>query len=103
MDNFCFTCQNNVPIVMVDLPPAYGLVLGRELNFPLGGNIINDGSCMMVPNKCREFTRIPREQKNPIFFEIKDKNGFENFLDFGLGSYIVLEEESPICHINESL
>ena len=61
---------------------------------------MNDGSCMMVPNKCKEFTRIPREPKNPVFFEIKDNDGFENFLEFGLGSYTILEEENPISHTN---
>ena len=55
-------------IVVVDLPPAYGLVLGEAWSFPLGGYIMNGGSCMMVPNKIREFTRIPGEPKNPIFF-----------------------------------
>ena len=37
-------------IIVVDLPLAYGLVLGWEWNFSIGGYIMNDGSCMMVPN-----------------------------------------------------
>ena len=64
---------------------------------------MNDGSCMTVSNKSGEFTMIPREPKNLIFFEIKYNDGFENFLDFFLGTYIVLEEENPISHTNESL
>lgn len=64
---------------------------------------MNDGSCMMVPNKSGEFTRIPREPKNMVFFKIQENDGFENFLEFGLGSYVVLEEENPISHTDESL
>ena len=90
-------------IIVVDLPPTYGLVLGWEWTFPSGGYIMNDGSCMMIPNKCGEFTKIPREPKNMVFFKIKANDGFESFLDFGLGSYVVLEEENPISHTDESL
>ena len=38
-------------IVVDDLPPTYGVVIRWEWNFPLGGYIMNDGYCMMVPNK----------------------------------------------------
>lgn len=82
-------------IIVVYLPLAYGIVLRQEWTFPLGGYIMNDGTCMMIPNKNGEFTRIQREPKKPIFFEMKDNDGFEDFLDFGLRSYVVLEEEEP--------
>ena len=45
-------------IVVVDLPPAHSLVLGREWSYPLGGYLMNDGSCMMLPSKDGGLTRI---------------------------------------------
>jgi hypothetical protein len=38
-------------IVVVDLPPTYGVVCGRDWSSMIGGNIMNNGSCMMLPDK----------------------------------------------------
>jgi hypothetical protein len=35
-------------IIVVDLPPTYGVVLGRDWSSMIGGYIMNDGSCMML-------------------------------------------------------
>lgn len=60
-------------ILVVDLPIAYGLVLAKEWIFPLGGYLMNNGNCMMLPNKDNQLTRITREPKNLVSFE-KNKN-----------------------------
>jgi hypothetical protein len=38
-------------IIVVELPTTYVVVLVREWCFPFGRYIMNDGSCMMLPNK----------------------------------------------------
>jgi hypothetical protein len=38
-------------IIVVDLPLAYGVVLGRYWSSMIGGYIMNDGSCMMFQEK----------------------------------------------------
>jgi hypothetical protein len=40
-------------IILVDLPPAYGVVLGRDWSSMIEGYIMNDGSCMMLLRKRR--------------------------------------------------
>jgi hypothetical protein len=53
-------------IIVVDLPATYGVVLGREWCFPLGGYIMNDGSCMMLPNKDGGLTKVLCEKGIPF-------------------------------------
>jgi hypothetical protein len=60
-------------IIVVDLPPTYSLVLGREWSHPLGVYLMNYGSCMMLPSKDGGLTRIPRESKQPICFQGKEE------------------------------
>jgi hypothetical protein len=36
-------------IIVVDLPPTYGVALGRDWTSMIGGYIMNNGSCMMLP------------------------------------------------------
>jgi hypothetical protein len=38
-------------IIVIDLPPAYDIVLGRDWCSLIGGYIMNVGSCMMLSNK----------------------------------------------------
>jgi hypothetical protein len=63
--------QQVFTIIVVDLPATYGVVLGREWCFPLGGYIMNDGICMMFPNKYGGFNRVPCEYRNPLLFKKK--------------------------------
>jgi hypothetical protein len=51
-------------IIVVDLPPTYGVVLGRYWSSMIGGYIMNDGSCMMLPGKEGAMIKVPREPKN---------------------------------------
>lgn len=44
-------------ITVVDLPAAYGVFIGRDF-LKLGGYIMNNGSCMMLPTKDGGFTKI---------------------------------------------
>ena len=76
---------------MIDLPPTYSSILGHEWSYPLGGYLMNDGSYMMLPNMDGSLTRVPHETKKHVFFQNKEENGMDNFLDMGLGNYVVLE------------
>jgi len=58
-------------ITMVDLSTTYGVILGQEWSFPLGGYIMNDGHCMMFPTKDGIFTNVLQEPKRPKYFEKK--------------------------------
>jgi hypothetical protein len=53
-------------IVVVDLPPAFGFVLGRYWSCIIGGHIMNDGSFMMLPGKEGEMIKVPREHMKPL-------------------------------------
>jgi hypothetical protein len=45
-------------IVVVDLPPTYGVVLGRDWSLMIGGYIMNGKNCMMLPNKDGTMVRV---------------------------------------------
>lgn len=93
-------------IVLVDLCPAFRLVLVFEWSYPLGGYLINDGRCMMLPSKDGCLTKVPKETKNPIFFQRKEEEAMDNFLDFGFGNYVALEDitnKNPIGPIFQGL
>jgi hypothetical protein len=59
-------------IIVVDLPATYGVVLGCDWCSMIGGYIMNDGSCMMFPNKDGNLIKVPREQRNLISFEKRE-------------------------------
>jgi hypothetical protein len=46
-------------IIVVDLPPAYGVVMGRDRMYMINGYIINDESCMMLPGKEGVMIKVP--------------------------------------------
>jgi hypothetical protein len=48
-------------IIVVDLPPTYGVVLGQYWSFTIGGYIIIHGSCMILPNKDGTLVKFPQE------------------------------------------
>jgi hypothetical protein len=80
-------------IIVVDLPPTYGVVLGRDWFSLIGGYIMNDGSCMMLPNKYGTMIRVPREHRNPISFKKKENEVMKNYVDAGIGNYVVFSTE----------
>jgi hypothetical protein len=59
-------------IIVVDLFPSYGVVLGRNRCSLIGGYIMNDGSCMMLPNKDGTMIRVPRKHRKTILFKKKE-------------------------------
>ena len=79
-------------IIVVDLPLAYSLIIGQEWIYPLGGDLMNDGSCMMLPNKDGRFTKVPCEENNPICYQRKEDQGMDNFSYMGLGNYVILKD-----------
>jgi hypothetical protein len=80
-------------IIVVDLPPTYGVVLGRDWSSLIGGYIMNDGSCMMFPNKYGTMIRVPREPRKPFSFKKKDNELMQDYIDVGIGNYVVLDQE----------
>jgi hypothetical protein len=48
-------------IIVVELPPAYGFVLGRDWTSMIGGYIMNDGSCMMFLGKEGAMIKFPHD------------------------------------------
>jgi hypothetical protein len=47
---------------------------------------------MIIPSKDGGLTRIPRETKKPICFQRKEEEEMDNFLDLGLGNYVISED-----------
>jgi hypothetical protein len=80
---------------VVDLPPTYGVVLGRDWCSLIGGYIMNDGSCMMLPNKDGTMVKVPREARKPVSFRKKDNELMQDYIDVGIGNYVVLDPEHP--------
>jgi hypothetical protein len=66
-------------IIIVDFSPSYGVVLGRDWCSLIGGYIMNDGNCMMLPNKDETMIRFPRENRNPISFKKKENKVMQNY------------------------
>jgi len=46
-------------IIVVDLPPSYGVMLGRDWCSLIGGYLMNDGNCMMFHNTYGTMVRVP--------------------------------------------
>jgi hypothetical protein len=80
-------------ITVVDLPPAYGVVLGRDWSAMIGGYIMNDGSCMMLPNKDGTMMRVPREPRKPFSFKKKYNELMQGYVDADIGNYAMLDQE----------
>jgi hypothetical protein len=77
-------------IIVVDFPPACGVLLGRDWCSLIGGYIINDGSFIMLPNKYGTMVMIPRENRNPISFKKNENKEMKNYIDDGIGNYAIL-------------
>jgi hypothetical protein len=63
---FCAWITSTPYILVEDIPPTYGVFLGRDWCSIIGGYIMNDGSCMMFPNKNGAMVRVPREVRKPF-------------------------------------
>jgi hypothetical protein len=46
-------------IIVVDMPPTYEVVLGRDWISMISGYIMNDDSCMMLPGKEGSMIKVP--------------------------------------------
>jgi hypothetical protein len=80
-------------IIVVDLPPAYGVVLGRDWSSMIEGYIMNDGSCMMLPGKEGAMIKVPHEPRRPFSFKKKDNELMEDYIDVGIRNYVILDME----------
>jgi len=80
-------------IIVVDIPPTYGVVLGRDWSSLIGDYIMNDGSCMMLSNKYEAMIRVPQEPRKPFYFKKNDNELMQDYIDASIGNYIVLDPE----------
>jgi hypothetical protein len=78
---------------VVDPPHAYRFVLGRDWSSMIGGYIMNDGSCMMLPEKEGAMIKVPREPRRPFSFKKKDNELMEDYIDVGIKNYVILDME----------
>jgi hypothetical protein len=62
---------------VVDLPLAYGVMLGRDWSSMIGGYIMNYGICMMLPGKEGAMINVPHEPRRPFYFRKKDNELME--------------------------
>jgi hypothetical protein len=72
---------------MVELPLAYGVVLGIDWFSLIGGYIMNDVSCMMLPNKYGTMVRVPQEARKPVSFKKKDDELMQDYIDVRIERY----------------
>jgi hypothetical protein len=57
------------------------------------GYIMNDGSCMMLPDKEGATINVPREPRKSFSFKRKDNELMEDYIDAGIRNYVVLDME----------
>jgi hypothetical protein len=82
-------------IIVVELPPTYGVFLGTYWSALMGEYIMNDRSCMMSPNKYGTMLRVPWEPRKPLSFKKKDNELMQGYVDAIIGNYVVLDQEHP--------
>jgi hypothetical protein len=75
----------------VDLPLTYEVVIGRDWYSLIGGYIMNDESCMMLPNKYGTMVRVPWEPIKFFSFKKKYNELMQDYIDAEIGNYVVLE------------
>jgi hypothetical protein len=80
-------------IIVVDLPPTYGAVLERYWTSMIGGYIMNDRSCMMLPGKEGEMIKVPCVPRKLFSFKNKGNELMEDYMDVGIGNYTILDME----------
>ena len=80
-------------IIVVDLPPTYRVVLGRDWSSMISGYIMNDDSCMMLLGKEGEMIKVPHEPRKPFSFKNKDNELMKYYIDFEIGNYAILDME----------
>jgi hypothetical protein len=80
-------------IIAVDIPPTYGVVSGRYWTSMIEGYIMNDESCMMLPRNKGEMIKVPCEPRKPLSFKKKDNELMEDYIDAGIGNYVILDME----------
>jgi hypothetical protein len=78
-------------IIVVDLPPAYGVILGRYWTSVIDGYTMNDGSCMMLPDKEGVMIKVPHEPRKPFSFKKKDTELMEDYIDVMIGNFAILD------------
>jgi hypothetical protein len=78
-------------IVVVDLPPTYRLILGRDWSSMIGSYIMNDVSCMIFPNKYGVMIKVHRKPTRSFSFKKKDNELMEDYIDVGIGNYVILD------------
>jgi hypothetical protein len=79
-------------IIVVDLPPGYGVILGRDWSSMIRGYIMNDEIYMMLPDK-GVMIKVPREPRRPFSFKNKDNELMEDYIDVGIKKYDILDME----------
>jgi hypothetical protein len=80
-------------ITVVDIPPACGVVHGRDWYEMIGGYIMNEESCMMLQNKEGTMMRVPCEPRKPFSFKKKDNEFMQGYVDVGTGNYVKLDQD----------
>jgi hypothetical protein len=53
---------------------------------------MNDGSCTILTNKDGTMVRVSRENRMPISLKKKDNEVMKNYVDDGIGNYVVLSK-----------
>ena len=56
---------------------------------------------MILPNTYGSFTKVPHEVKKPICYQRKEDLGMDNFLDMGLGNYVVLNDVTNVKSVDQ--
>jgi len=78
---------------VVDLPLAYRVFQGRDWDSMIERYIMNDVSCMMLPNKEGTMIKVPHEPRRPFSFKKKDNELMEDYIDIRIKNYDILHME----------
>jgi len=59
----------------------------------IGGYIMNNGFCMMLPNKHGSMIKVPHEPRRPFSCNKKDNKLMKDYIDVGIRKYDILDME----------
>jgi hypothetical protein len=67
-------------------------MLGRDWTSMIGGYIMNDKICMMLPGREGVMIKVPHEPRKPFSFK-KDNKLMGYYINVGIGNYVILDME----------
>ncbi|KAH9288746.1 hypothetical protein KI387_032863, partial [Taxus chinensis] len=80
-------------ILVVDIPPSYGMLLSRKFCKDVGGEIQMDWSHALIPVNGKMKKLLPEKQVEYIVQKTNDPKAQILYEDIGHGNYMIMSQE----------